>query len=113
MMKMMMRWAGHVARVEESRNAYSVLVGIPEGKRPLGRARHTWRIILKWVSKRWVVILEPGCKSGNEPLDSLKANYCLILSDTSDSGYYAENANGLEDISVFLFLTSRSCYDCS
>ena len=32
-------WAGHVARMEQSRNAYRVLVGKPEGKRPLGRPR--------------------------------------------------------------------------
>jgi hypothetical protein len=34
-----MRWAGHVARMEEKRNAYRILVGKPEGKRPLGRPR--------------------------------------------------------------------------
>jgi hypothetical protein len=34
-----MRWAGHVARVGETRNAYRILVGKPEGKRPLGRRR--------------------------------------------------------------------------
>jgi hypothetical protein len=32
--------AGHVARLGESRNAYRILVGKPEGKRPLGRPRH-------------------------------------------------------------------------
>jgi hypothetical protein len=32
-----MRWAGHVARMGEERNAYRLLVGNPEGKRPLGR----------------------------------------------------------------------------
>jgi hypothetical protein len=32
-----MRWAGHVARMREGRGAYRVLVGRPEGKRPLGR----------------------------------------------------------------------------
>jgi hypothetical protein len=34
-----MRWAGHVARMEETKNAYRILVGKPEGKRPLGRIR--------------------------------------------------------------------------
>ncbi|KAJ4436949.1 hypothetical protein ANN_17081 [Periplaneta americana] len=34
-----LRWAGHVSRMGESRNAYRVLVGRPEGKRPLGRPR--------------------------------------------------------------------------
>jgi hypothetical protein len=37
-----MRWAGHVARMGEKRNAYRILVGNPEGKRPLGRPRHRW-----------------------------------------------------------------------
>ena len=34
-----LRWTGHVARMEQSRNAYRVLVGKPDGKRPLGRPR--------------------------------------------------------------------------
>jgi hypothetical protein len=34
-----MRWAGHVARMGEKRNEYMLLVGKPEGKRPLGRPR--------------------------------------------------------------------------
>jgi hypothetical protein len=37
-----MRWAGHVARIEEKRNAYRILVGNPERKRPLGRPRRRW-----------------------------------------------------------------------
>jgi hypothetical protein len=37
-----MKWAGHVARVGEGRGMYRVLVGKPEGKRPLGRPRHRW-----------------------------------------------------------------------
>jgi len=37
-----MRWAGHVARMGEERGAYMVLVGKPEGKRPLGRSRRRW-----------------------------------------------------------------------
>jgi hypothetical protein len=32
-----MKWAGHVARMGETRNAYRILVGMPEGNRPLGR----------------------------------------------------------------------------
>jgi hypothetical protein len=34
-----MRWAGHVARMGEGRGVHRVLVGKPEGKRPLGRPR--------------------------------------------------------------------------
>jgi hypothetical protein len=39
-----MRWAGHVARMGEKRNihVYRILVGKPEGKRPLGRPRRSW-----------------------------------------------------------------------
>jgi hypothetical protein len=37
-----MRWAGHVARMEERIDFYRVLVWRPEGKRPLGRPRHRW-----------------------------------------------------------------------
>jgi len=37
-----MRWAGHIACMEEKRGVYTVLVGKPEGKRPLGKPRHRW-----------------------------------------------------------------------
>jgi hypothetical protein len=37
-----MRWEGHVARMGEKRNACRILVGKPEGKRPLGRPRRRW-----------------------------------------------------------------------
>jgi hypothetical protein len=40
------RWAGHVARIEESSR---VLVRKPEGKRPLGSIGVDRRIILKWI----------------------------------------------------------------
>jgi hypothetical protein len=36
-----MKWAGHVARMGEKRNLYRLIVGKPEGKRPLGRPRRT------------------------------------------------------------------------
>jgi len=37
-----MRWAGYVARMGEERGLYRVLVGKPEGRRPMGRPRHRW-----------------------------------------------------------------------
>jgi hypothetical protein len=37
-----MRWAGYVASMGEVRGAYNILVGRPEGRRPLGRPRHRW-----------------------------------------------------------------------
>ena len=52
-----MRWAGHVARVEEGRGVHKVLVGKPEGKRPLGRPRHRWEDNIKMDLQE----VERGC----------------------------------------------------
>jgi hypothetical protein len=45
------RWAGHAARIGEKRNACRILMGKPEGKRPLGRPRHRWvnNIEIDWI----------------------------------------------------------------
>ena len=40
-------WAGHVARMQEGRGVHNVLVGKPEGKRPLGRPRLRWEDSIK------------------------------------------------------------------
>ena len=45
--KLRMRWAGHVAHMGERRGVYWVLVGKPEGKIPLGRPRHRWKDNIK------------------------------------------------------------------
>jgi len=42
-----MRWVGHVARMGEGRGVHRVLVGKPEGKRPIGRPRHRWEDNIK------------------------------------------------------------------
>jgi hypothetical protein len=42
-----MRWAGHVARMVEKRNVCRILVGKPEGKRPLERHRRRWEDNIK------------------------------------------------------------------
>jgi len=47
-----MRWAGYVARMGEERGVYMVLVGKPEGKRPLGIPRRRWVDKLGWISRR-------------------------------------------------------------
>jgi hypothetical protein len=44
-----MSWAENVARMGEKRNEYRLLVGKPEGKRPLGRTRLGGWIILGWI----------------------------------------------------------------
>jgi hypothetical protein len=41
------RWVGHVVRMGEGRGIYRVLVGRPEGKRPVGRPRHSWEDNIK------------------------------------------------------------------
>jgi hypothetical protein len=47
-----MRWAGHVARMGEKSSSYRILVGKPEGKRPLGRPRVRWVDNIKMDLKR-------------------------------------------------------------
>jgi hypothetical protein len=42
-----MRWAGHVVHMGEGRDVHRILVGKPEGKRPLGRPRHRWEDNIK------------------------------------------------------------------
>ena len=42
-----LRWAGHVARIEQSKNAYRILVGKPESERSLGRQRRRWEDNIK------------------------------------------------------------------
>jgi hypothetical protein len=55
-----MRWTGHVARMREKKNAYRLLVGKPEGKRPLGRPRRRWNNIrmdlgeVGWGDVDWI-----------------------------------------------------------
>jgi hypothetical protein len=77
-----MRWAGHVARMGEERKVYKVLVGKPEGKRPLGRPRRRWedgiRMDLEEIG--WGCGLDPTnsgqgpvagcCECGDEPSGS-------------------------------------------
>jgi hypothetical protein len=50
-----MRWAGHMARMGEEKKMYKVLVGKPEGKRPLGRPKHRWKDGIR------MDLLETGC----------------------------------------------------
>jgi len=45
--KLRMRWAGHVACLGKGRGIYRVLVGKPEGRRPLGRPKHRWEDNIK------------------------------------------------------------------
>jgi hypothetical protein len=56
-----MRWVGHVVHMGEGRGAYRILVGRPEGRRPLGRPRHRWEDNIKmdlqevgWAGMDWI-----------------------------------------------------------
>jgi hypothetical protein len=60
-----MRWTGHVVRMGEERGVYRVLVGKPEGKRPLGRPRHRWVCNIKMELQEgacgymdWIVLVQ-------------------------------------------------------
>jgi hypothetical protein len=55
-----MRWAGHVARMGEDRGVHRVLVGKPEGKRPLGDQDIDGRIILRWIFRRLEGVVGTG-----------------------------------------------------
>jgi hypothetical protein len=59
------RWAGHVARMGEKRNAYRILVGKPEGQRPLGRPRRRFEDNIKidlreigWDGVEWIYLVQ-------------------------------------------------------
>ena len=55
MIKSRMRWAGHVARMGESRGVYRVLVGRPEGKNHLEDPGLDGMIILRRIFRKWDV----------------------------------------------------------
>ena len=54
-----LRWAGHVARIEEGRSVLKILTGIPTGKVPLGRSRSRWEVNIRMDLK------EPGINKRN------------------------------------------------
>jgi hypothetical protein len=67
-----MIWAGHVARMGEKRNAYRILVGKPERKRPLGRQRRRWVDNIKmdlrevgWDGMDWIDLAQDSCTTGS------------------------------------------------
>jgi hypothetical protein len=64
-LKRRMRWARHVTRMGERRNAYKILVGKPQGKSPLGRRRHRWMNNIKmvfreigWGGMDWIALAQ-------------------------------------------------------
>jgi hypothetical protein len=64
-----MRWAEHVARIEKKRNTYRILVGKPEGKRPIVRLRRRWvgNIVIDfreigWGGMDWINLAQDTSK---------------------------------------------------
>jgi hypothetical protein len=62
-----MRWAGHIVRMGERMNAYRILVGRPDGRRPLGRPRRRWMCNIKtyfreigWDGMDWIDLAQKG-----------------------------------------------------
>jgi hypothetical protein len=55
-----MRRAGHVAHMREGRGVHRVLVGEPEGKRPMGRPRGRGEVILRWIFRTWEGVVGTG-----------------------------------------------------
>jgi hypothetical protein len=76
-----LRWAGHVACMGEGRGVYRVLVGKPEGKRPLGRPRRRWEDNIKLELRETEIHgarIGSNGGHGNEPSGSIKkAGYFL------------------------------------
>ena len=88
MIKSRMRWARHAARMVKG-GVYSVLVGKPEVKRPLGRSRRRWEDNIKMNLQEvgcggtdWIELAQDRgkiagtCECGNEPPDSIKCREC-------------------------------------
>ena len=68
-----LRWAGHVARMEEGRSAFKVLTGKPTGKRHLGRSR------LRWEDNIRMDLEEIGINAGNWVDSAQDRNYWRAL----------------------------------
>jgi len=86
-----MRWVGHVARIGQGRGVYRVLVGKPEGMRPLGRPRRRWEDNIKmdfqevgggygdWMElaqdrDRWRAFVSMGSKNAGNFLTSCRTS---------------------------------------
>jgi len=86
-----MRWAGNVAHTGERRGACRVLVGKPEGKRPLGRPRCRWKntLVIHFQEVGWgrglnlsgsgQGQLAGSCGCGNEPPSSIICGGCTVV----------------------------------
>ena len=72
-----LRWAGHVARMENGRSAFKILTGKPTGKRSLGRPRHKWEDNIRMDFE------EVGINAGNWVDSAQDRNYWRALVDVA------------------------------
>jgi hypothetical protein len=84
-----LKWAGHIACMGVKKNPYRIVVGNPEGKRPLRRPRHRWEdnIKLDLRERGWCGVdgidlsedrpVEGPCEHGNELLGPVKCSEIL------------------------------------
>jgi hypothetical protein len=84
-----MRWAGHVARMGEVRDAYNMLIGRPEWRRPLGRPRRRWEDNIEMDLREigfgdvdWIYLAQDRdrwltCEYGDDPSGSIKCGEFL------------------------------------
>ena len=68
-----LRWAQHVAVIEEGRSAFKILTGKPTGKRPLGRPRHRWEDNIR------MDLVEIGINAGNWVNSAQDRDYWIAL----------------------------------
>ncbi|KAJ4446397.1 hypothetical protein ANN_13093 [Periplaneta americana] len=105
-----LKWAEHVARMGESRNAYRVLVGRPEGKRPLRRPKCRWEDNIEmdlrevgYDDREWINLARTGTNDGlmferpdvviQKPLHNARVTiWCAMSSHGILSPYFVEDA---------------------
>ena len=88
-----MRCVGHVARMGEERGVHMVLVGKPEGKRPLGRPRRRWEDNIK-MDLREVGGVETGWSWLNDFYNGDEKCYCAVRTGSLNRAVCASSLNG-------------------
>ncbi|KAJ4435454.1 hypothetical protein ANN_18069 [Periplaneta americana] len=108
-----LRWAGHVARMGESRNAYRVLVGWPAGKRPLGRPRRRWEDNIKMVlrgvgydGRDWINLAQDRDQWRAYVRAAMKANKIRIMESNPGRGRGVELYSQVPKANAWIFNNS-------
>ncbi|KAJ4449155.1 hypothetical protein ANN_00551 [Periplaneta americana] len=110
-----LRWAGHVALMDKSRNAYRVLVGRPEGKRPLGRTRRRWEDNIKmdlrevgYDNRDWINLAQDRdrCRAIQQSLELNGLHQLLVYAD--DVNMLRENPQTIRENTEILVEASKA-----